>query len=363
MILQPDTGTQLLGVLNFTYYGGTTTLVFNNSVMNGEYCEFADINGNILCDTPSAIYYINGAVIQSTVPTAPVVAISNSVKKCGGLPDTIDIIGGCLGDAENWFWYSGSCGGTYEGTGAPVVVFPSAATQYFVSKGEYHTSVCDSIILTVYPSSITPSGLTANSDSICSGSSTTISISVSNQDTTSIASWYSVSCGGIFLTSGLSPVFSPVTTTTFYLRYEGICNTTACASITITVLDSSAPAISVAANMTATCTADSVQLEVTGGNLSLDSRWRWYSGSCGGTFFLSGSQIIVQPLATTTYWLRAEGKCNTTSCVSIIILVTPIPADNIHAYTVQGLSGHLECQWKPGSRCKLVLVSGYLRLR
>ena len=136
--------------LNFTYYGGTTSIVFNNSIMDGIMCEYADINVNPLCDTPTANYYINGAVIQSTIPTVPAFAILNSIIKCPGLPDTLGIVGGCLGDATNWFWYSGSCGGTPAGSGSSIIVYPTALTEYFVrAEGLVHTTACDSMALNI----------------------------------------------------------------------------------------------------------------------------------------------------------------------------------------------------------------------
>ncbi len=69
------------------------------------------------------------------------------------------------------------------------------------------------------------------------------------------------------------------------------------------------------------CPADAVTLRVNGGTLGTNANWRWYSSSCGGTSIGSGNSITVNPNATTTYFVRAEGDCNVTSCVSITITV------------------------------------------
>jgi hypothetical protein len=49
--------------------------------------------------------------------------------------------------------------------------------------------------------------------------------------------------------------------------------------------------------------------------------WRWYSGSCGGTLVGTGTSISVSPTSATTYFVRAEGTCNTTACVSTSVAV------------------------------------------
>lgn len=49
--------------------------------------------------------------------------------------------------------------------------------------------------------------------------------------------------------------------------------------------------------------------------------FKWYSGSCGGTY-LGDMSVYVTPAVTTTYYLQAEG-CGTASCESITITVDP----------------------------------------
>jgi len=70
------------------------------------------------------------------------------------------------------------------------------------------------------------------------------------------------------------------------------------------------------------CQGASITLGITGGNLGTSANWNWYSGSCGGTYITSGTSPTVTPNTTTTYWVRAEGVCNTTTCVSTTTFVT-----------------------------------------
>lgn len=69
------------------------------------------------------------------------------------------------------------------------------------------------------------------------------------------------------------------------------------------------------------CNGSSSTLSVSGGSLGTNAAWKWYSGSCGGTPVGTGSSISVSPVTTTTYYVRAEGDCNTTTCVSFTVNV------------------------------------------
>ena len=69
------------------------------------------------------------------------------------------------------------------------------------------------------------------------------------------------------------------------------------------------------------CNGSSSSLSINGGSLGTAASWKWYSASCGGTLVGTGSSIVVSPTTTTTYYVRAEGTCNTTACVSFTVTV------------------------------------------
>ena len=83
----------------------------------------------------------------------------------------------------------------------------------------------------------------------------------------------------------------------------------------------SVAAISVNTNKNNICTGISVDLNLTGGTLGTNATWKWYSGACGTTLAGSGNTLTVTPNVTTTYWVRAEGDCNITTCQQITITV------------------------------------------
>ncbi|ULQ56375.1 T9SS type A sorting domain-containing protein [Flavihumibacter rivuli] len=70
------------------------------------------------------------------------------------------------------------------------------------------------------------------------------------------------------------------------------------------------------------CVGEPVQLTAQGGTLGTNAVYRWYRGSCGGTLVGTGQTITVNPISTTTYFVRIEGDCNTTACASVTVTVS-----------------------------------------
>ena len=77
------------------------------------------------------------------------------------------------------------------------------------------------------------------------------------------------------------------------------------------------------------CPGIPVNLGITGGSLGTNAVWRWYTGSCGTTLVGTGPGLTVTPAVTTTYYVRAEGDCNTTACVPVTVNIScDIDKDN-----------------------------------
>lgn len=81
---------------------------------------------------------------------------------------------------------------------------------------------------------------------------------------------------------------------------------------------SAAPA-GVLASSNNICPGEVVKLSVQGGTLGSNAAWKWYSSSCGETLVGTGASVEVSPAENTTYYVRAEGDCNTTTCSQITI--------------------------------------------
>jgi len=81
------------------------------------------------------------------------------------------------------------------------------------------------------------------------------------------------------------------------------------------------------------CVPNSSTLSRTSGTLGTGASWKWYTGSCGGTHIGTGASIVVSPTVTTTYYVRAEGTCNTTSCATVTVTVGDPNAPVINVIT------------------------------
>jgi hypothetical protein len=112
----------------------------------------------------------------------------------------------------------------------------------------------------------------------------------------------------------------------------------------LTINTSSVAGLSVSATDSVVSYGSNTTLTVNGGSLGIGASWKWYKDSCGGTSIGSGSSITVTIDGNATYYVRAEGTCNTTNCVSkainlveeIGISFYPNPASNIIHFSTKG---------------------------
>jgi uncharacterized repeat protein (TIGR01451 family) len=92
-------------------------------------------------------------------------------------------------------------------------------------------------------------------------------------------------------------------------------------SLLLTAKTSSTAALSATTNKLSFCPGETVTLSAVGGSLGTNAVWRWYSGSCGGTPIGTGQTLTFTPSTGGTYYVRAEGDCNTTICRSVTLTV------------------------------------------
>lgn len=277
-------------------------------------------------------------VTVKTPSIAPSSASASPNPLCGGAT-TLSVGGGSLGTGASWNWYSGSCGGTFVGNGASISVSPGSTTTYFVrAQGTCNTTACASVTVTVNSPSTAPSFITASANPTCSGSTITLTQSGGTLGVGASYQWYSGSCGGTFIGNGNSINVAPTTTTTYFVRASGTCNTTACTPITITVNSLSIAPAGATASVNPTC-GGATTLNVIGGSLGAGASWKWYSGSCGGTLIGTGASINVSPSSTTTYFVRAQGTCNNTTCASVTVTVNTFPVATANPSTQNICSG------------------------
>ena len=288
--------------------------------------------------------------LPSTAPTS-ITAVPATL--CSGGSTDLTVNGGSLGSGADWYWYEGGCGtGSSIGTGSTINVSPTTTTTYYVlADGDCNTTTCASVTVTVGTLSTAATSASASPSTVCSGTSSTLSITGGSLGTNASWEWYSGSCGGIPVGTGNTISVSPSSTTTYYVQATGDCNTTTCVSVIVTVGILSTDPTSATATNTTICEGSSTDLTVNGGSLGTNATWEWYSGSCGGISVGTGVSISINPTTTTTYYVMAEGDCNNTACTSVTINVIILNIDTIIITDVScnGTNGSITVQISGGS--------------
>lgn len=174
--------------------------------------------------------------------------------------------------------------------------------------------------------SITPNILSTaltsitGTETICNGSSTLLSANGMTLGTGASIKWYTNNCGGTSIGTGANISVAPTTTTTYYARVEGTCNTTTCANFRVNVNQLSNDLL---INNIPTIHCPNTDLVLSANaTLGTNASIKWYSEDNGnGTLLGTGNTLTVAPNETTTYYARVEGTCNTTTSVAATIKV------------------------------------------
>jgi len=262
---------------------------------------------------------------ESVAPTAANVTLS---VICDGESTELSVVGGLLGTGAEWYWSESGCGGPTIETGSSITVEPSTSTNYYVwADGDCNTTSCASVSVTVKSLSVAADSISSPVNALCLGESVTLSVEGGLIGTGADWQWFTGSCIGVAIGDGSSIEVTPTTTTTYYVKAIGDCNTTSCVSKTITVKSGSVAASSIVASETSICPSDEVTLTVSGGSLGFDADWVWYTENCGlGSAIGTGISIQVYPTEYTTYYVRAEGECDTTGCKFVSVAVNAPPS-------------------------------------
>lgn len=328
----PGTGpwTNIVGATSSTY-----TINPVNPVDTGRYYRvIVAATGNIAL---AGCQYISpGSRLAGVAPsTAPSSITAPSTTICNGSSVTLTATGATLGTGANYQWGTGGVVGTNPiggATNSTLLVSPTSTTTYWV-RVENTTSPCSAttggvtVTITVNQPSTAPASITGLD--ICNGSSTTLTAVGGTLGTGANYQW------GTGAVVGTSPIIgatsstyiaSPSSTTTYWVRIENnaspcTANTTGVTKL-ITVSQPSVAAASASKSKNNICPGISVNLAVVGGTLGTSASWKWYTGSCGTSLVGTGSSISVTPAVTTTYYVRAEGSCNTTTCVAVTVNIS-----------------------------------------
>jgi len=280
--------------------------------------------------TASACASVTVTVIP--LPVAPASAAVDRTGFCADDPGNI-VLSYTGGSGTELKWYEGGCGsGTSIGSGNNLSIASPAVTTTYYARWESPpcaTSTCASVMVDVIPAPVAPVSAAVDRTGFCADDPGDIVLSYTGGSGT-ILKWYAGGCGsGTSIGSGNNlTIASPVTTTTYYARWESDpCAASACANVTVNVIPAPVAPVSAAVDRNNLCVDDAgnIILSYTGGSGTI---LKWYAGGCGlGTSIGSGNNLtIASPTTTTTYYARWESPpCAASACASVTVTVNPLP--------------------------------------
>jgi hypothetical protein len=269
------------------------------------------------------------AAVTVTVNAAPAIPVSPTAMPpsiCQGQSSTLSASVPAGVTVE---WFTESCGGTPVPGGATPGVSPTATTTYYAransTTGNCPSEQCASVTLTVNALPAAPNSPTATPSTLCEGQSATLS--ATTVEGASIE-WFTESCGGTPVPGGALPVVSPAVTTTYYARSRVAatgCESSSCATVTVTVNAAPATPVSPAATPSTICQGQSSTLTAT---TIEGASVEWFTESCGGTPVPGGAAPVVSPTTTTAFFARAKNSttgCTSLDCASVTVSVDTAP--------------------------------------
>lgn len=188
--------------------------------------------------------------------------------------------------------------------------------------------------------STAPTGI-SGTNSICSGSSTTLTATGGTLATGAVYQWGTGTVGNNIINgqTGVSITVSPTVTTTYWVRRVDsapcAANTNG-ATQTVTVGTASTAPTSIAGTTTI-CLGNSTTLTASGGTQGSNGVYEWGTGYTAGINTIPGattSTLIVSPTTTTGYWVRRVDSvpcANTTSIISTTVNVN-VPSGDQTSY-------------------------------
>ncbi len=244
------------------------------------------------------------STVYCALPPAPTSLTTTASSFCVGGSATLTVSGG----SGTYFWFADSCGSTPIASNVnSIVVNPSTTTTYYVAThNACGYSACLSQTISVYPIPVAPTG--ATSDTICQGSTASLSV---NLPLGSTVSWYNNSAGtGAALSTSNPYIVAPSSLSTYY-AFSNNGNCKSATGLAVTVHVNPIPASPTGNNSYSICQGESVTLSV---NPPSGNTVEWYNNSAGSGNPLSiGNTYTVSPNSTTTYYAFSV---NTSHCLS-----------------------------------------------
>jgi gliding motility-associated-like protein len=302
------TGVSTIGQAPLYVNPSTTTTYYVLAVSNASACTNA--GGRVAV-----------TVNVNSLPSDPI-PVSDSLAICSGDSTVVSINTPVAGITYNL--YLNATGGSPLGI-LPMNVGPSSTTTFYIeavnpSTGCVNDNGRTPVFITVNPVP-TSASVSVSNDTICSGSSATLTASGSTGGTI-VYTFYD----GANNPLGNSPLtVNPVSTTTYYLEVSntfGCIDTNGLQPLTITV--SPNPTNPVIAGNQSICEGDSTTLTASSQHAV---SFVWTSDAAGTNIISNSPTLTVNPITTTSYYVFATSSfgCSTNQPASASVNVYPVP--------------------------------------
>ncbi|MCB0496923.1 MAG: hypothetical protein KDC79_12365, partial [Cyclobacteriaceae bacterium] len=302
------------------------------------------VDGDVLTVVASqgvcAPVVMNGSVditlnIESVAPTSALVDNPNYCDDnlpAGGI--LLSYTGGTLGTGATAEWYDDAAFTNNIGNGnnLNITPAPSVTTTYYVRfEGTCNTTSAQNVTVTVDNASVAPTGALVDNPNYCDDNlplgGIILSYTGGSLGTGATAEWYDDAAftSNVGTGNNLNINPAPSVTTTYYVRFEGICGNTTEQNVTVTVDLASVAPTSATVDFPAYCD-DAIPVNITltavGGSLGTGATVEWYTDAAFTTSAGSGNPLVLAgPGTTTTYYVRYEGTCGNTTGQNVTVTV------------------------------------------
>lgn len=247
-------------------------------------------------------------------------------------PGTVNLFVGYTGSTSNVTWYQGAAPDTSHGVGLgqSLQIQVTSTTQFWaqvVNSCGFANSRTATITVTTVCTAPGISSATANPTTVAPAGASTLTVVATGTSLT--YQWYRGPSGNtsnaISGATATSTIVNPSNTTTYWVRVSNSCGTADSSTITVTVSTScTAPAVTTQP-LSATITAgQKLTLSVIASGTSL--AYQWYQGVVNDTSTPIGandSNLTVQPLVNTSYWVKVTNSCGTAKSNAALIKANP----------------------------------------
>ncbi|MBS1594265.1 MAG: T9SS type A sorting domain-containing protein [Bacteroidetes bacterium] len=329
------------GVPTWSVVGGTASI--SGTTLTATTAGTVTVRAQLGVCSSDVVFTVNS---KSTAPTS---AAASPATICSGGSSTLTYSGGSLGTGATAQWYTGSCGGTFVGSGNSLSVSPTSTTTYYVRYEDPSpcstNTTCAQTTVTVNTPSTAPTGISGTSP-ICQGTGITLTESGGVLGSGASYQWGTGTVGtNVFQTSTSTTAnVTPSSTTTYWVSVTGssspCTNPSGSATKTITVNTPSTAPTSITGGGGTICQGSSVTLTATGGSLGTGATYQWGTGAVVGTSPIGGATSISYtptPSSTTSYWVSVTGT--TAPCTNPGGSATTSVTVNTPSSAVTGISG------------------------